>query len=90
MICCILDALYTRWRSNIIAFNTDGKNTMIGRHAGVVTLIDHKFETEFMRIWCALHHIYLIVKDVSHFLDDKLFYKTAHDFNVHMCRQQKL
>jgi hypothetical protein len=37
MICHILDALYALWRSKIIAFSTDGENTMTGRHAGVVT-----------------------------------------------------
>jgi hypothetical protein len=43
-----------------------------------------------MCIWCALHQIDLIVKDVSHSLDDGLFYKTAHDFSVHLRRQQNL
>ncbi len=90
MICRILDVLYARWRSKIIAFNTDGKNTMTWQHASVVTPIDHESETKFMRIWCAPHHIDLIVKDVSHSLNDELFYKTAHDFSVHLCRQQNL
>jgi len=30
MICRILDALYTHWRSKIIAFNIDGENMMTG------------------------------------------------------------
>ncbi len=90
MICHILDALYACWRSKIIAFNTDGKNTMIGQHAGVVTRIDHEFETKLMCIWCAPHQIDLVGKDVSHSLDDGLFYKTAHDFSVHLHRQQNL
>jgi hypothetical protein len=30
MIDHILDALYARWQSKIIAFSTDGENTMIG------------------------------------------------------------
>jgi hypothetical protein len=89
MIFHILDALYARWRSKTIVFstdgeNTDGENTMIGRHIGVVTRIDHEFETKFMRIWCAPHQIDIVVNDVSHSLDDGLFYKTAHDFNVHL------
>ncbi len=57
MICHILDALYACWRSKIIAFNTNGENTMTGRHAGVVTRIDHECETKLMRIWCAPHQI---------------------------------
>jgi hypothetical protein len=43
-----------------------------------------------MRIWCAPHHINLIVKDINHSLDDILFYKITHNFNVHLCRQQNL
>ncbi len=90
MICHILDALYARWRSKIIAFSTDGENTMTGRHVGVVTRIDHECETKLMRIWCVPHQINLVVKDVSHSLNDELFYKTAHDFSVHLRRQQNL
>ncbi|CAM6027259.1 unnamed protein product [Sphagnum balticum] len=87
MICRILDVLYARWQSKIITFNTDGENMMTRRHASVVTRIDHKSETKLMCIWCGLHQIDLVVKDVS---DDGLFYKTAHDFSVHLCRQQNL
>jgi len=50
MICHILDALYACWRSKIIAFSTDGENTMIGRHTSVVTRIDHESKTKLMRI----------------------------------------
>jgi hypothetical protein len=90
MICRILDALYACWRSKIIAFSTNGENTMTGQHAGVVTRIDHECETKFMRIWCAPHQIDLVVKDINHSLDDRLFYKTTHDFNVHVRCQQNL
>ena len=37
MIQSILDALLPNWQSKIIAFSTDGENTMTGRHSGVVT-----------------------------------------------------
>jgi hypothetical protein len=90
MICRIMDVLYACWQSKIIDFNTDGENTMIRRHAGVVTWIDHASETKLMRIWCVPHQIDLIVKDVNHSLDDGLFYKTAHNFSVHLRRQQNL
>jgi len=55
-------------------------------HAGVVTRIDHESETKLMRIWCALHQIDLVVKYFNHSLDDRLFYKTAHDFSFHLRR----
>jgi hypothetical protein len=50
MICRILDVLYARWRSKIIAFNNDGENTITWWHTGVVTRIDHESETKFMGI----------------------------------------
>jgi len=50
MICRILDALYARWRYKIIAFSTNGENTMIGRHVGVVTKIDYESKTKLMCI----------------------------------------
>jgi hypothetical protein len=90
MICRILDVLYARWRSKIIAFSTDGENTMTRRHVNVVTQIDHNYETKLMRIWCAPHQVDLVVKDIGHSLDDGLFYKIAHDFSVHLRRQQNL
>jgi len=90
MICHILDAFYARWRSKIIVFSTNGENTMIRRCVSVVTWIDHKFEIKLMHIWCAPHHIDLVMKDVSHSLDGRLFYKTAHDFSVHLRCQQNL
>ena len=37
MIQCILDALLPNWQSKIIAFSTDGENTMTGWHSVVVT-----------------------------------------------------
>jgi hypothetical protein len=43
-----------------------------------------------MRIWCVAHQIDLVVKDTIHSLDDGLFYKTAHDFSVHLRCQQNL
>ena len=50
MIQSILDALLPNWQSKIIAFSTDGKNTMTGRHSGIVTQIDKEADFDLMRI----------------------------------------
>jgi hypothetical protein len=63
---------------------------MTGHHAGAITWINHEFETKFMCIWCAPHQIDLVMKDINHSLDDGLFYKTAHNFSVHLRCQQNL
>jgi hypothetical protein len=34
----MLDTLCPNWRSKLILINSDGENTMTGRHGGVVTL----------------------------------------------------
>jgi len=61
---------------------------MTGRHVGVVTQIDHKSKIKFICIRSVPHQIDLFVKDVNHSLNDELFYKTTHDFSVHLCHQQ--
>ena len=50
MIQCILDALLPNWQSKIIAFSTDGENTMTGQHSGVVTQIDKEADFNLMQI----------------------------------------
>jgi hypothetical protein len=78
---------YARWRYKIIAFSTNGENTMIRRHVSVATKIDYEFKTKLMRIWCAPHQIDLVVKSVIPWMIDILFYKTTHDFSVHLRHQ---
>jgi hypothetical protein len=41
LIAKFMDVLYIKWRAKLIGMLTDGKNTMTGRHVGVVTrLVD--------------------------------------------------
>jgi len=37
MLVKFLDAMYGKWRTKLISMSSDGENTMIGRHTGLVT-----------------------------------------------------
>jgi hypothetical protein len=90
MIHCILDALLPNWQSKIIAFSTDSENTMTGWYSGVVTQINKEPSFNLMRIWCAPHQVDLLVKEASHSMHEGTFYKTLHNFSVHLCEQPNL
>ncbi len=45
-----MDALYIKWRSKLIGMSSKSENTMIGRHAGMVTRIVTCAENEVLRI----------------------------------------
>jgi hypothetical protein len=62
MISKFMDVLYSKWRAKLISMSTDGENTMIGRHAGVMTRIVACAKHKVLQIWCAPHQINIIVK----------------------------
>jgi hypothetical protein len=43
---------------------------MMGRHAGMVIIAC--VENEVLRIWCALHHIDIVVKAIAKGIDDSI------------------
>ena len=43
-----------------------------------------------MPIWCVPHQVDLLVKEASHSMHEGSFYKTLHDFIVHLCQQPNL
>jgi hypothetical protein len=55
MIAKFMDVLYIKWRTKLIRMSLDGKNTMIGHHAGVIIRIVACVENEVLHIWCAPH-----------------------------------
>ncbi|CAK9193354.1 unnamed protein product [Sphagnum jensenii] len=78
------------WREKVISISSDGKNTMTGRHAGVVTLLENECSNLVLRIWCIPHQLDIVVKNATHGVLDKAFYKVAHAFFVHLHAQQIL
>lgn len=50
LIAKFMDALHIKWRAKLIGMLTDGKNTMTGRHAGVVTSLVDCADNDLLRI----------------------------------------
>jgi hypothetical protein len=80
----ILDVLFPMWRDKLISVSSDGENTMIGRHGGLVTLLEKEATNNILRVWCAPHQMDIVIKKVTKAMMDDLFYKIAHDFLVHL------
>jgi hypothetical protein len=63
---------------------------MIGRHTGVVTLLENEWSNPVLRIWCVPHQLDIVVKNATHGVLDEAFYKVAHALSVHLRAQQIL
>jgi hypothetical protein len=55
LLCKFFDALYPDWRVKLLNASSDGENTMIGRHVGLVTRIAQCVEFNVLHVWCTLH-----------------------------------
>ncbi|CAN5965152.1 unnamed protein product [Sphagnum jensenii] len=86
----LLNTVSPSWREKVISISSDGENTMTGRHAGVVTLLENECSNPVLRIWCVPHQFDIVVKNATHGVLDEVFYKVAHAFSVHFCVQQIL
>ena len=62
----MLNTVSPAWRDKIISISTDGENTMTGRHAGVVTLLENECSNHVLRIWCVPHQLDIDVKNATH------------------------
>jgi hypothetical protein len=86
----LLNTVSPSWREKVILISSDGENTMTGRHAGVVTLLENECSNHVLRIWCIPHQLDIVVKNATHGVSDEAFYKVAHAFSVHLRAQQIL
>jgi hypothetical protein len=50
LIAKFMDALYMKWRAKLIDMSTNGENTMMGRHASIVTRLVDCFDNDVLRI----------------------------------------
>ncbi|CAK9275998.1 unnamed protein product [Sphagnum jensenii] len=85
-----MDALYNKWRAKLIGVSTDGENTMMGRHAGVVTRLVDCANHDVMRIWCAPHQIDIMVKATAEGINNGDWVKQAYSFFVYLRVQDNL
>jgi Na+-transporting methylmalonyl-CoA/oxaloacetate decarboxylase beta subunit len=70
MIIKFMDALYSKWCAKLIGMSIDDENTMIDRHAGVVTRIVACAEHKLLQIWCTSHQINIVVKASAESISD--------------------
>jgi hypothetical protein len=60
----LFDAVCPLWKDKLIGCSTDGAANMTGRLSGVVTRIQNVVKPNFMRVWCLLHQIDIIMQKV--------------------------
>jgi hypothetical protein len=51
----LLNTVSPSWCEKVISISLDGENTMTGRHASVVTLLENECLNLVLRIWCVPH-----------------------------------
>jgi hypothetical protein len=51
----LLNTVSPSWHEKVVSISSDGENTMTGRHAGVVTLLENECSNPVLRIWCVPH-----------------------------------
>jgi hypothetical protein len=90
MLVKFLDALQQPWREKLIGTSSDGKNTMTGRHGGLVTRIVHCAENNLLRVWCVPHQIDIVVKSSADGINDGAYVKEVYSFSVHLRSQNNL
>jgi hypothetical protein len=55
LIAKFMDVLYSKWCAKLVGVSTDGENTMMGRHVGVMTRVVTCADNNVLLIWCPLH-----------------------------------
>jgi hypothetical protein len=88
LIAKFMDALYIKWHAKLIGVSTDGKNTMTGCHARVVTCLVDCSNNDVLRIWCTLHQIDIVVKVAAKGIDNGIWVKQAYMFSVYLRARQ--
>ncbi|CAN5968456.1 unnamed protein product, partial [Sphagnum jensenii] len=58
----LFDAVCPLWKDKLIGCSTDEAANMTGRLSGVVTRIQNVVKPNFMRVWCLLHQIDVIMQ----------------------------
>jgi hypothetical protein len=85
----LLDTVCPLWKDKLIGCSTDGAANMTGRLSGVVTRIQNVVKPNFMRVWCLLHQIDIIMQKVYKRACCN-FYKTFTSIISFLRRQKNL
>ncbi len=85
----LFDTICPLWKDKLIGCSTDGVANMTGRLSRVVTLIQNVVKPNFMRVWCLLHQIDIIMQKVYKRVGCN-FYKTLTSIISFLRRQKNL
>jgi hypothetical protein len=83
----LFDVVCPLWKDKLIGCSTDGATNMTGRLSRVVTRIQNVVKPNFMRVWCLLHQIDIIMQKVYKRVGCN-FYKTLTSI-ISFLRHQK-
>lgn len=62
MFCKLFDAVCPLWKDKLIGCSTDDATNMTGHLSGVVTSIQEVVRPNFIRVWCLLHQIDIVMQ----------------------------
>ncbi len=85
----LFDVVCPLWKDKLIGCSTDGAANMTERLSGVVTQIQNVVKPNFMRVWCLLHQIDVIMQKVYKQAGCN-FYKTLTSIISFLRRQKNL
>jgi len=85
----LFDAVCPLWKDKLIGCSTDGATNMTRCLSGVVTRIRNVVKPNFMRVWCLLHQIDIIMQKVYKQVGCN-FYKTLTSIISFLRRQKNL
>ncbi|CAM6007707.1 unnamed protein product [Sphagnum balticum] len=60
-----LNNMTTIWHAKLVVVSTNGENTMIGCHCGVVTCLKQAAEFPVLCIWCMPHLVDIVIKNAT-------------------------
>jgi hypothetical protein len=69
----LLAGLCENCRDKVLSISTDGGRSMVGSVRGVATRIENVAKPGFLRVWCGLHQIYLVMQRVFEALKSESF-----------------
>lgn len=58
----LFNVLCRGWENKLLACSTDSAANITGHIFGVVTRLSQVAKPEFIRVWCALHQIVLVMQ----------------------------
>lgn len=61
----LLSTVCPTWQDKFISISLDGKNTMTGCHARIVTLLERQCSNSVLRVWCIHHQLDIVVKKAT-------------------------